>query len=177
MAPRGDLDRTGIKDYMAKRVWLEKAYVRDQGHRQLGPYAIGHGLISPRRGGNGSDVYRAMRELIEGDCVLHLIDRQAVVGVSEVAQEAQEVQRDWEASYFVRLRNYRRLAPCITLKSIFDPRFRARLLEIAQPGENVFFTRALRLRQGAYVTAVPGELLKVLFEASRKSEVAHSLNY
>lgn len=150
---------------MSKRVWLEKAYVRDQLHRQAGPFSIGQGLISPRRGGNGSDIYRAMRELKEGDRVLHLIDSRAVVGTSEVAAMFQEVQRDWEPSYFVPLRGYEGLMPQLGLIDIFDVRFHGRLLNVARPGENVFFTRALRLRQGAYITAVPEELLKILSEA------------
>lgn len=108
-----------------------------------------------------------MRCVKEGDRVLHLVDKIAFVGHSEVAERVREIQRDWEKSYFVRLRGYKALAVPIRKDEIFAPEHRDRLLSIAQPGACIFFTRKLRLRQGAYLTSVPPALLELLADIHR----------
>jgi hypothetical protein len=149
--------------------WVEKTYVADRPDRQQGEFALGSALWSPHAGSDGRDTYRLMRDVKPGDIVFHFIDKKEIVGVSVVMKKYDDSlvgpkQTEWEGKpiYFIRLKNYTKLAHPINITAFLDAdQYRAELLKIVGSHDSIFFTRHLKLRQGAYLTIAPPELLKI----------------
>lgn len=110
-----------------------------------------------------------MRDVKPGDIVFHFIDKKEIVGVSEVLKEYDDTfvgpkQTEWEGKpiYFIRLRNYTKLAfPIDVSEFLAAAKYREQLQQFASSHDSIFFTRHLKLRQGAYLTIAYPELLKI----------------
>jgi MoxR-like ATPase len=168
------------------RFWIEKTIIRDRPDRQEGPYRLGETLWSPQRSSSGGDIYANMRDLTPGDVVLHLTNNKAVSGVSIVAERADENFRgppgtDWagRSCYRVPLRDFQPIDPPL-LREWFlgDSQFSEELRAIAQQprGRGLFYNDKLDLNQGAYLTAIPKQLLAVLDAAYLKHAGRHIPN-
>ncbi len=114
-----------------------------------------------------------MRDVKPGDVVFHLIDRNAIVAVSLVAEERDDSHvvpngTQWPAgkpAYFIRLKSFTKLPQQINRTDYLDkPEYRTRLKEIAANNDSLFFDSRLELRQGAYLTIAPPALITILDE-------------
>jgi hypothetical protein len=107
-----------------------------------------------------------MRLVEKGDIVLHLIDNKYFSGISiskGIAQEAEGLPAtEWkEKSYIIELENYTELIPKLDRSEFLIEKYKNRLMEISKSSE-VFYNDNLNLRQGAYLTPCPFELLELL---------------
>lgn len=154
-------------------VWLEKVYVRGKSHKEQGEYALGKALLSPQKNRGGADIYQNMREAKRGDLVLHLTDNEAIVGISTVDEEYDRspdfiYRRVWDnqtgsdPGYLIKLDGFIRFGNPIERSDILNDRFRNELTSILNSEGNLFYTRDLNLRQGAYLTAVPHRLMNLI---------------
>jgi hypothetical protein len=153
--------------------WIEKTIVRGRPDREAGEFALGRALWSPTKDRRGADIYRFMREVKPGDRILHLTDNEAFVGTSVASSTFEPFQglkgTDWEgAGYLVRLRDFHRLEPPLSRDTFFGAAYTNRLRGLTGMGvKNVFFESEpnLALRQGAYLTPAPPDLVAILNDA------------
>jgi hypothetical protein len=151
------------------QIWVEKTYVDGKPDRQQGAFALGSALWSPQAGSDGRDTYRLMRDVKPGDIVLHFIDKEEIVGVSEVEKAYDDslvgpMDSGWGGKpiYFIKLRNYTNLKSPINIAEFLESaNHRSQLQRFANVHDSIFFTRHLKLRQGAYLTVAYPELLKI----------------
>lgn len=169
---RWDPPATGNEDEdKALRVWVECTLVKGRLDRVEGPYAVGKALWSPQKSKAGADIYRFMREVQPGDLVLHLTDNTAITRVSRVASACEDFEgvadTEWgiQPSYLVRLKKTRELDPPLHRERIFRDENLGRLREIRDAAPYpVFYQKNGDLRQGAYLTRAPQDLVALLNE-------------
>jgi MoxR-like ATPase len=156
------------------KVWIEKTIVDGRPDRVDGDYSVGKMLWSPQRARNGADLYRFMRDVRPGDTVLHLTDNEALTGISIAESAAEEFnglpETDWanRPSYYIRLRDYRKLDPPLNRTVFLQPPYREALVELLSAGlKNTFYSKDGNLNQGAYLTPAPTSVLSVLNRAYR----------
>ncbi len=160
-----------------QRVWLEKTIVSGRPDREEGEFALGKVLWSPQRSGGNADIYKNMRDIKPGDRVFHLINNKEITGVSEVASGVDESFKclrgtQWDdgtgekPGYLVRLKNYNRFENPIGRKEIFKKENEKQLLEVLKSHSGLFYNKDLTLRQGAYITEIPRQVLEIVEEAS-----------
>ena len=150
--------------------WVEKTYAAGKPDRLSGDFALGEVLWSPQAGSDGRDTYRLMRGNVKpGDLVFHLINNQEIAGVSSVTKEYDDTYvapqgTEWEGDpiYLIRLEKFTKFAYPIRRSEFLDtPKYRQQLLELVSNHNSLFFNRNLQLRQGAYLTIAPVQLLKI----------------
>lgn len=155
----------------AQRVWIEKTIVNGRPDREVGDYALGKALWSPQKNTRGGDIYKAMRDVSEGDIILHLTNNEGITGYSKAASGADTnfvglVGTDWEGQpgYRVPLQEYTPLVPPLDRDEFFGVKQHAEaMLKLLDAGvSGLFYNRNLELNQGAYLTAAPNELLHIL---------------
>ena len=162
------------------RYWIEKTIVRDRLDRQEGPNKIGSSLWSPQKSTDGRDIYSSMRAASPGDIVLHLTDNLGFTGISIIESNVDDTfsgisGTTWggQPGYRIGLKEFRPLTPPLLRETFFgDEEFRRGLLAMLQSDEKhgpLFFNKALELRQGAYLTEAPIELVQLLNRAYAKS--------
>lgn len=149
-----------------QRIWIEKTIVHGRPDRLEGNRSLGKVLWSPQKDKRGADIYKNMRQVKEGDTVLHLINNKEFSGVSIVQNRAVEANgisgTEWEGpAYVVELQDYTELNPKISREDILNTQNKAVLGSISKKSE-VFFNKDLALRQGAYLTPCPVELLSLI---------------
>jgi 5-methylcytosine-specific restriction protein B len=156
------------------RVWIEKTKVRGRKDREVGDYALGKMLWSPKRSKNGGDIYRFMREVQRGDLVLHLTDNEGFTGTSVIDSEATEFNglpdTEWSdrPSYQIRLRDFEELDPPLLRVTFFSPPYVGRLTSLIDRGQqNLFYNKEPSLNQGAYLTPASPDLVEILQDAYR----------
>lgn len=148
--------------------WIEKTIVKKRIDRLQGERALGKVLWSPQTSKNGSRIYNNMLKIEPGDVILHLTDNVAFTGMSIVDKQAKEVEglagTAWDVpSYLVNLKSYFEFEKPIDRSDVLNSRNKFRLINIAENSE-VFYNNDLTLRQGAYITPCPIELLNLLNE-------------
>lgn len=88
-----------------KNIWIEKTIVKGRDDRKYGERALGKALWSPQKSKGGADIYKNMREVLEGDIVLHLIDNHEFSGVSIVKNKAVEAkglpESEWDGPAYL----------------------------------------------------------------------------
>ncbi len=146
-----------------QKFWIEKTLVNNRPSRIKGSRALGKALWSPQKDKRGADIYKNMREVNEGDIVLHLVDNFEFSGVSLVQNNATSanglVGTEWEGpAYLIELKNYTELSPKINRNDLLNFKHKE-LLESIREKSEVFYNTNLDLRQGAYLTPCPVELL------------------
>lgn len=160
-------------------IWMEKTYWKQRKHKQEGEYALGKALISPTKDRRGADIYRNMRLAKTGDLVLHLVDNEAIVGISKVAKGSDQnpsftYLRKWDSKegetpgYLVTLEGFTSLDVPISRQDLFKEEYKEELLSIATNEGDVVYNRVLSLRQGAYLTTVPQRLMQIINAVYKK---------
>jgi hypothetical protein len=158
-----------IDEYGPTRYWIEKTLVEGRPDRKDGEHALGKALWSPQRNEAGAE-YRTMKEVREGDVVFHLTDNEAITGVSVAAASADPSFQGvpgtkWggRPGYRIPLAGFQRLDPALHRKDFLGNKaFHPALERIRASGAQVFYDRNFDLRQGAYLTEAPKELVAVL---------------
>ena len=161
--------------------WVEKTYVAARPDREHGEFACGSVLWSPQAGSDGRDTYRLMREVKTGDLVFHFIDKTTIVGVSQVLKSCDDSLlgvpgTEWQGkpAYLIRLKNYTKLTPAIGRSEFLDAeKYRPEMLSIVSNNDSLFFTKDLKLRQGAYLTIAPLQLVKIWDEIHQQKTGNH----
>ena len=161
--------------------WVEKTYVAARPDREHGEFACGSVLWSPQAGSDGRDTYRLMREVKTGDLVFHFIDKTTIVGVSQVLKSCDDSflgvpGTEWQGkpAYLIRLTNYTKLTPAIDRSEFLDAeKYRPEMLSIVSNNDSLFFTKDLKLRQGAYLTIAPLQLVKIWDEIHQQKTGSH----
>jgi hypothetical protein len=151
-------------------IWIEKTLVKGRANREVGEHRLGQALWSPQRAKNGGDFYKTMRDVREGDVVLHLIDNKHFAGVSVVAGKVDSTfqglpDTPWQGpAYRVQLRDYTPLDPPLEREEFLEsPIGAAELRKVhKQYGRGLFYTVDLDLNQGKYLTRAPIELVEAL---------------
>lgn len=154
------------------KFWIEKTIVTGRLDRLSGERALGKVLWSPQKGkpnsrtGTPADVYKNMRLVDSGDIILHLIDNEKFSGISLVKNKAIATtgldETDWKGpAYLIELENYTELTPSINREDVLKTGYKHILEKISKKSE-VFYNENLDLRQGAYLTPCPIELLQLL---------------
>ena len=153
------------------RVWIEKTLVNGRQDRVEGPLRVGAALWSPKVSKGGADVYRFMREVRPGDYVLHLTDNRAFTRISRVAAPARDLEAAppgtaWSGDplQMVELTDSSQLAPALDRSTFFGEPWATQLGRMVNTSnlKNLFYNRRLELNQGAYLTPVPRELMRIL---------------
>ena len=160
------------KENLKNKVWIEKTIVRGRKDRLDGERALGKVLWSPKQAKNGADIYKNMRDVIPGDVIIHLVDNEIFHGVSIAKKSAQDAQgiRDtsWNTeSYLIPLGGYEELNPPLHRAEVLTEKNKQLLFNIAGLSE-VFYTKDLNLRQGAYLTPCTPELLDYINSIYKK---------
>jgi 5-methylcytosine-specific restriction protein B len=166
-----------------RRYWVEKSIVQGRPDRMDGPHALGRALWSPEVNKAGQNIYRSMRDVRSGDLVFHLVDNAEIKGVSIVDHEA---STEFEGNPFrgvdasawsnvpclrVQLRNYEELDPPLHRRDWLSPEHLADVLNTAQV--SLFFNRNMELRQGAYLTEAPAQLVALWDEMYMQASGSH----
>jgi hypothetical protein len=157
---------------VAHGYWIEKTIVKGRKVREEGPHRLGVALWSPQKSEGDHDIYANMRAVRPGDLVLHLIDNKYFAGVSVIDSSVDDSfpgveESEWglQPSYRVSLRDYQDLDPPLPREDFLEaPEGAAELRRVQQKfeGKGLFFNRKMTLRQGAYLTAAPPELVGAL---------------
>lgn len=143
--------------------WIEKSIVIGRKDRQTGERALGKALWSTQKDRRGADIYKNMRLVKKGDLILHLINKGNISGVSIARDKVIDTNglagTGWEGKgYLVELDNYTELISPIERSDLLNETNKSVLLKIASNSE-VFYNKKLDLRQGAYLTPCPLDLL------------------
>lgn len=146
--------------------WIEKTLVNGRTDRENGDRALGKALWSPQFGKAGADIYKNMRKVTKGDIILHLVDNTKFAGISFASDKAKKTTgilgTNWDGpAYLIDLEGYVALNPAIDRSEILNQKQSRKLIDISQDSE-VFYTYDLKLRQGAYLTPCPEELLSII---------------
>ena len=153
-------------------IWIEKTLVTGVEDRISGERQLGKALWSPQRSnpnkktGSTSDVYKNMRYVKKGDIIIHLINDKNISGVSIAKGPFQEVSglpgSEFDRpAYLIELDQYTQLDPVLERTEFLNIKYRDILEEISKSSQ-VFYTRKLDLRQGAYLTPCPIRLMTLL---------------
>ena len=136
---------------MKHNIWIEKTLIQYRPHRKSGKLALGKALLSPVKDKRGADIYKNMRNASKDDIVLHLIDNQAIVGVSIISNNKVIVKPGrtgtWETAdetYRHILSKYMKLDIPIDRTDIFTENNKNKLLSIAEKTE-VFYVKKMEL--------------------------------
>lgn len=165
------------------KYWIEKSITKRRIDRKEGERALGKVLWSPQQSTNGRDIYKNMREVNSGDIILHLIDNKIFSGISIVKRKAIKTSgvkgTSWDRpSYLIELEKYIEIDPPIKRKELLNNENKEELLNISKTSE-VFYNSDLGLRQGAYLTPCPQELLFLIaqvYKEKTSKNLPHSDN-
>ena len=170
-------------DSVGMTYWIEKTNVEGRNDRVQGDFAVGKALWSPTENRAGRRIYNAMTRVHVGDIVYHLTDGEGFTGVSVVEEGCQTIpgnafpvaaNTDWadfENYYLVKLKNYKAIEPPFLKEKFFnDQRTADRLRGIPRDkvAGGVFYNNDMTLREGAYLTEAPEELMSILNERYRE---------
>jgi hypothetical protein len=113
-----------------------------------------------------------MKRVKKGDIVLHLINNYSFDSVSIVENEAIKTSgisgTDWEGpAFLIQLKRNIQLEELFTKEYILNNRNKQNLTDISESSE-VFYTKKMTLRQGAYLTPCALELLSIINEEYKK---------
>jgi 5-methylcytosine-specific restriction protein B len=167
--PFGILKKNGfdvVEKLKGVNFWIEKTITKKRIDRLEGERALGKALWSPERDQRGADIYKNMTLVKKGDYVLHLIDNSSISGISIVKEKAIKTKgidgTDWNGpSYLITLENYTPFKTPLSRTDILKESNKKNLESISKASE-VFYNKKLDLRQGAYLTPCPVELLELI---------------
>lgn len=148
------------------KVWIEKTIVKGRKDRLEGDLKLGKALWSPTKDKRGADIYNSMRDVSEGDIVLHLTDNKGISAISKVSKPYYEgngaIGSDWEGSaYIIELNSFTELTPPLNRTDLLNESNRT-VLDNIRSSNKVFYNSGLTLNQGAYLTEAPFELVDLI---------------
>jgi len=163
------------------KYWIEKSIVKNRIDRMKGDRALGKVLWSPQESKNCRYIHKNIRKFNARDIILHLIDNKIFSGISLVKSKAVETSSvegtPWNRpSYLVELEDYIKLDPPIKREDILNQNNKEVLSNISKTSE-VFYNSYLGLRQGAYLTPCPRDLLLLIaqiYKDSTSKDLPHS---
>ena len=172
-----EIKRKSEMSDLSLKVWIEKTLVHGRDDRINGDRAMGKVLWSPQKGkpnkktGTSADIYKNMLLVNSGDLILHFIDDKKIAGISRVKNPAIKTiglaGSKWAGpSYMVELFDYTELKPPIDRTQLLIKENEFSLEKIANESE-VFYNKKLNLREGAYLTPCPYELLSLINDTYR----------
>jgi len=147
------------------QVWIEKSKVKGRKERTEGKLKLGNVLWTPSKDKGGADRYSLMREIQQGDIILHLIDNSSIVGVSvaKASYTEEEINQGtaWDGpGYIVPLENYIQFDnPLSRSEFLIEPN--RSLLDSIRESNKVFYNSKLNLNEGAYLTKAPYQLAEL----------------
>lgn len=146
--------------------WIEKTITKNRADRLEGDRALGKALWSPQKDKRGADIYKNMTRVKKGDFILHLVDNSSISGISLVKEKAVKTNgiegTEWNGpSYLIALENYTPFKIPLIRTDILKFSNKDILENISKSNE-VFYNINLGLRQGAYLTPCPIELLELI---------------
>lgn len=146
--------------------WIEKTITKKRIDRLEGDRALGKALWSPQKDQRGADIYKNMTLVEKGDYIIHLVDNSSISGISIVKEQAIKTKgvegTDWNGpAYLITLENYTPFKIPLSRTDILKPVNKSILDNISKTSE-VFYNKKLDLRQGAYLTPCPIELLELI---------------
>jgi len=153
------------------KVWIEKTIIKNKLDEPGAEYGLGKVLISPTKDKRGYDSYSKMREVEEGDIVIHLTDNKEISGVSSV-KSSYEIISDIEDAfsdgdkYIVPLKDFKKLNTPFPRQDFLNTKNKNQLDAIREK-HKVFYNTKLELNQGAYLTEAPLELVSLLNDTYR----------
>jgi hypothetical protein len=159
-----------------RRFWVEKTKVKGRPDRLEGENALGRSLWSPQRSESNADIYANMREVRAGDIIFHLTDNRAITGISVAEASVDDTfpgveGTTWglQPSYRIQLRDFVQLDPPLEREAFFETEpFAGQLRDLLKREKGgLFYNATLSLREGAYLTRAPEELIGVLAQAYR----------
>ena len=143
-----------------KNIWIEK--ISSLKNRPTNELALGSALFSPTQGKDGRDTYSNMRKVKEDDVVLHLVDNKFFIGSSMVKESANTKElksTEWAGEgYYIKLYNFIKYNKIILLEDVLNDEYEE-ILSLIRTSSEVFYTKALQLRQGGYLTPCSRELI------------------
>ena len=147
------------------RVWIEKTKVKNNRERKTSGFNYGECIFSPEYGSDGRDTYRNMRDVQQGDMILHFIDNQCIDAVSVVDSNLQRLNvipgYTNRSGVKYKLTKFQRLEIPVSRELFLNPDNSSLLLGIREKSE-VFYQENLDLRQGAYLTPCPSGLYALI---------------
>ena len=151
------------------KVWVEKTIVKGRKSRNSGELRLGKALWSPTKSKGGADIYSTMREIRANDIVLHFTDNFGITGVSVAASSYKDGSgvkgSVWEGpAYHVPLKGFQKLDPELERSKILNKENKP-VLDVIRSRSKVFYQGDLNLRQGAYLTEAPYELVNIINKA------------
>ena len=158
----------------SRRYWIEKTIASGRADRLSGEHALGQALWSPQRSKDGKNIYANMLEVRPGDVVFHLVDNQAITGVSLVESAADQnfvglAGSDWadQPAYRIALIDHQQLDPPLGREAFLEAEpYATELKELAESGQKGLFYNSRRgLNQGAYLTEATPTLRSILNRA------------
>jgi len=153
-------------------IWIEKTLIKKRLDRLQGENAMGQALWSPQTGSDGRDTYRNMRDVKEGDLVIHLVDNNRLIGCSVVAGPLEDdiigiAGTEWagKKAYRFPLKEYIKFDPPMSRDEFLaNDDIRSQLLALLDENKGsgkLFYNRNLGLNQGSYLTNPPVELVQI----------------
>ena len=151
------------------KVWVEKTIVKGRKSRNSGELRLGKALWPPTKSKGGADIYSTMREIRANDIVLHFTDNFGITGVSVAASSYKDGSgvkgSVWEGpAYHVPLKGFQKLDPELERSKILNKENKP-VLDVIRSRSKVFYQEDLNLRQGAYLTEAPYELVNIINKA------------
>jgi len=164
----------GLKDSQ-KKIWVETTTL-EHGHGGTEFWAFGRALWSPSRDKAGKDIYALMRQVKNGDLVLHLLKGGGgqLAGYSRAAGPFEEILKQppipgaWanrSAYYRIPLTGYTQLEAPVSIKAALKNDKDAFQAILKSGRYRLFYCqrqKELRLNQGKYLTQVSPELYELL---------------
>jgi uncharacterized protein with ParB-like and HNH nuclease domain/protein-tyrosine phosphatase len=169
-----------IPDVMGQNVWIEKRNLEGESHRIEGERAMGSAIWSPLLsksnipGRRGSDIYRFMRDVSQGDLIIHLADKAkkarftgvSIVKSPEILHDKGLPNTRWDEKtdcYMHMLEGYTELEePLRIYEHILTKHNKSKLDEIRADQEASFYNKKNNLREGAYLTPCSPALAELI---------------
>lgn len=143
------------------KIWIEKTKVKGNKERDRSGFRYGESIFSPAFGSDGRDSYKNMRNVDDGNIILHFIDNSEFDAVSIVNSKLEHLDDTPgypnRAGHRYKLKNFQKLEHPLGRDLLLNDTNKYFLQRISQESE-VFYQENLDLRQGAYLTPCPFDL-------------------
>lgn len=164
------------KGFTISNVWIEKRKLKNISSNKDDLFYIGNSLYSNEKGKKDRDIYKNMRFVNRDDYIFHLLDNK-LFGISRVKEEYKIEKHNNNENYIVRLEKFTPFNKNNLDIYDFINANKEKLSEIYKNNKNLFFDKNLNIRQGAYLTNIPKDLLNLLIDYLNKKGISLEVNY
>lgn len=152
--------------------WVEKTNYGRPKIQGLFNSELGEALWSPETDRTGKDIYANMRKVKENDLIIHLVmdDDKSIAGVSRVDQTFQRFDSQTDKTpppsgitkgIYVKLKDFTRLSTSVRWYDL-STKYKEDLDKVRSENDEVFYDKNMNLRQGAYLTSAPPDLVAII---------------